>query len=156
MTDTSNRFGGIASRSKIRLTIGTMTWPITDLDPPYESEEERQIGRMLDQYGIPFFYRQPTIVYQGGQNELWRPAFTLPSYGGLVVDYAPGSGQPQSQDVLTREQVYRYNQIPATVLGPPDLDKPDWDRSLYAKLEQLYRQALDPTGYEPAGTGGRQ
>jgi len=99
---------------------------LTDLDPPYESEQERQIGRMLDQYGIPFFYRQPTIVYQDGQNELWKPAFTLPSYGGLVVDYAPGSGQP-------------------------DLDKPNWGTDLSAKLEQLYRQALDPMRYTQGG-----
>ena len=27
---------------------------LTDLDPPYESKEELEIGRMLDQYGIPF------------------------------------------------------------------------------------------------------
>ncbi len=31
---------------------------LTELDPSYESKEELQIGRMLDQYGIPFFYRQ--------------------------------------------------------------------------------------------------
>ena len=129
---------------------------LTDLDPPYESEEERQIGRMLDQYGVPFFYRQPTIVYQDGQNQLWKPAFTLPGYGGLVIDYASGSAPSQRQEALTREQIYQYNQIPATVLGPPDLDKPNWDKDLYAKLEQLYRQVLDSMRYTPAGTGGRE
>ncbi len=129
---------------------------LTDLDPPHESEEERQIGRVPDQYGIPFFYGQPTIVYQDGQKELWKPAFTLPSYGGLVVDYVPGSGQPQSQDVLTREQVYRSNQIPAPVMGPPDLDKPNWGKDLHAKFEQLYRQVLDPMRYTRVGSEGRK
>jgi hypothetical protein len=90
------------------------------------SEEERQIGRMLDQYGISFFYRQPTIVYQDGQNQLWRPAFTLPSYGGLVVDYVPGSGQPQSQEALTE------NRSTATTKSRP----PCWAR----------RTWTDPTG----------
>jgi len=129
---------------------------LTDLDPRYESEQERQIGRMLDQYGIPFFYRQPTIVYQDGQNQLWKPAFTLSSYGGLLVGYVSGSGPSQTQEALTREQIYRYNQIPATVLGPPDLDKPNWDKDLYAKLEQLYRQASDPMRYPQVGSEGRE
>ena len=32
------------------------------LDPPYETKEEAQIGHMLDQFGIPFFYKQATLV----------------------------------------------------------------------------------------------
>jgi len=35
---------------------------LTELDPPYESKEELKIGRTLDQYGIPFFYKQAMIV----------------------------------------------------------------------------------------------
>jgi len=122
---------------------------LTDLDPRYESEQERQIGRMLDQYGIPFFYRQPTIVYQDGQNQLWKPAFTLSSYGGLLVGYVSGSGPSQTQEALTREQIYRYNQIPATVLGPPDLDKAGWDQRFYERLQRACWQIVDSTRYEP-------
>jgi hypothetical protein len=124
---------------------------LTDLDLPYESMEELQISRVLDHYGIPFFYRQPTIVYNEGQNELWTPSFTLSSYGGLVVDYVPGSGQPQTPDALTKERIYRYNHIPAVVLGPPDLDKPHWDQQLYEKLQRAYREITDSTRYEPIG-----
>lgn len=133
-----------------------LTDRLTDLDPPYESVEDRKIGRMLDQYGIPFFYRQPTVVFQDGRNEICKPAFTLSNYGGLVVDYVPGAEQLQGQEALTKEQVYRYNQIAAVVLGPPDLDKPNWDKDLYAELEQLYRHVLDPMKYTPADSGGRK
>jgi hypothetical protein len=42
------------------------------------------------------------------------------------------------------------------VVGPPDLDKSNWDKDLYAKLEQLYRQAFDPMRYTFVATGGRE
>ncbi len=35
---------------------------LAELDPPYESEGEARIGHLLDKYGIPFFYRQATII----------------------------------------------------------------------------------------------
>jgi len=129
---------------------------LTELDPPYETEDELKVGRMLDRYGIPFFYKQATIIYHEGRNELWKPSFTLYSYGGAVIDYVAGSGQDPQEPVLARDKIYRYNQIPAVVLGPKDLDKPKWDEDLYAKLEQMYRQAFDPLRYMPASTGGRE
>jgi hypothetical protein len=58
--------------------------------------------------------------------------------------------------IFSRDRIYRYNQIPATVVGPPDLDKPNWDKDLYAKLEQLYRQVFDPMRYTSVATGGRE
>ena len=127
---------------------------LTELDPPYETKDELKVGRMLDRYGVPFFYKQATIVYHEGKNEIWKPSFTLYSYGGAVIDYVAGSGEPQQGERLSRERIYRYNQIPATVLGPPDLDKPNWDKDLYAKLERLYRRAFDPMKYAATGTGG--
>ncbi len=120
---------------------------LTELDPPYESKEELKIGRLLDQYGIPFFYKQPTIIYDQGRNEIWKPTFTLLPYGGAVIDYVAAA---ERQQLLQREQVYRYNQIPAVVVGPPDLDKPNWDANLYRKLQQLSHQPLDPMRYAPA------
>ncbi len=128
---------------------------LTELDSPYETKDELKIGRMLDRYGIPFFYKQATIIYHEGRNELWKPSFTLYSYGGAVIDYVGGSGENQQEEGLSRDRVYRYNQIPATILGPPDLDKPNWDKDLYARLEQLYRRAFDPMGYTLAGISGR-
>ena len=113
---------------------------MTDLDPPYESRQELMIGRLLDQYGIPFFYKQPTIVYNQGKNEIWKPTFTLLSYGGLVIDYLPLTGQDPSNQINMRKQIYKYNQIPATVLGPPDLENPNWQESLYDKLKKEHKQ----------------
>ncbi len=125
---------------------------LTELDPPYETGDELKVGRMLGQYGIPFFYQQPTIIYNEGKNEIWKPSFTLYSYGGAVVDYV--AGEHQQEQSLNRDKIYRYNQIPAAVLGPKDLEKPSWDEDLYAKLEQLYRQTFDPMRYTPVGTDG--
>ena len=129
---------------------------LTELDPPYETKDELKVGRVLDRYGIPFFYKQATIIYTEGRNELWKPSFTLYSYGGAVIDYVTGSGEPQQAERLSRDGIYRYDQIPATVFAPPDLDKPNWDKDLYAKLEQLYRQAFDPMRYTLSAINGRE
>ena len=67
-------------------------------------------------------------------------------YGGAVIDYVAGSDEGQIPD---REKLYRYNQIPAIVVGPKDLDKPGWDTSLYERLEQAYRHAFDQMRYRP-------
>ena len=121
---------------------------LTELDPPYESKEELMIGRLLDQYGIPFFYKQPTIVYNQNRNEIWKPTFTLLSYGGLVIDYIPNTGNDNANQIDIKRQIYKYNQIPATVLGPPDLDKPNWQKTLYDKLTQEKRQLRELPFYK--------
>jgi hypothetical protein len=120
---------------------------LTELDPRYESKGELQIGRVLDQYGIPFFYRQATIIYHEGKNDIWKPSFTLYPYGGLVIDYIPGSDQEQKEELLRKEQIYRYNQIPAVLLGPKDLAEPNWEELLYGKIEKTYKQVFDPMQY---------
>ena len=121
---------------------------LTELDPPYEWKEELAIGRMLDQYGIPFFYKQPTIIYAQGKNEVWHPTFTLSRYGGFVIDYmAEPFGQDQRDSILKREQLYNYNQIPSVVLGPKDLNKPGWQESLYKKLGQRLPQPIEAGNY---------
>ncbi len=122
---------------------------LTELDPPYESKEELKIGHMLDQYGIPFFYRQATIIYDQGKNEVWKPSFTVYPYGGLVIDYVPGSEQDRNDELLRKQQVYRYNQIPAVLLGPKDLTEPNWQELFYGKIEKTYRRGFDPMRYIP-------
>jgi len=119
---------------------------LADLEPPYESEPEQRIGRLLDRYGLPFFYRQPTIIYDQGRNQIMKPSFTLLSYGGAVIDYIPNTANDQR---IRQEQLYRYNQIPAVVLGPPDLDKPNWDENLYKRLKEISRQTFNPALYSP-------
>ena len=106
----------------------------TDLyEPPYQSAGERVIGRLLDHYGLPFFYRQSTIVDHQGRNEIWRPSFTLPQYAGAVIDYLQNADR---SGLEARIGIYRYNQIPAAVLGPADLDKPCWRQELYEQLRK--------------------
>ena len=122
---------------------------LTELDPPYESKDELKIGRMLDQYGIPFFYKQATIIYDQGQNEVWKPSFTVYPYGGLVIDYVPGAEQGQKDELQRREQIYQYNQIPTVLLGPKDLTESNWQDVLYKRIQQAYQQEFDPVRYTP-------
>ena len=123
--------------------VETLDSQLDELEPPYESDNEARIGRLLDKYGIPFFYRQATIVYNNGKNEIWNPSFTLPQYGCAVLDYVP-----QEKQAVERINIYRYNQVPATVLGPPDLDKPNWQESLYEKLQQETGRLPDLSFYK--------
>ena len=120
---------------------------LTELDPPYESKEELKVGRILDKYGIPFFYKQATIIYNEGKNEIWKPSFTVYSYGGLVIDYVHYSEQAVENELLRREQIYRYNQIPAVVLGPKSLTEQNWDNKLYDKIKQTFQQTFDYSQY---------
>jgi hypothetical protein len=116
---------------------------LTELDPPYESKEEAMIGKLLDRYGMPFFYKQATIIYNQGKNEIWNPTFTLPQYGCAVIDYVP-----QEKQAVERIEIYRYNQIPATVLGPKDLDKPNFQQELYEKLQRQTTRIQNPSLYK--------
>jgi len=120
-----------------------------ELDPPYESKEELQIGRILDRYGIPFFYKQATVIYYDGNNEIWKPTFTLPQQGCYVIDYiAQANGQNSKNNMVQkRKDIYDYNQIPATVLGPKDLKKPNFRNDLYQKLKEEFCRFHNPLAY---------
>jgi hypothetical protein len=123
---------------------------LMELDPPYKSKEELQIGRILDQYGIPFFYQQPTIIYVNGKNEIWQPTFTMPQYGCAVIDYiSQANTQNPKDNIQNRKQIYDYNQIPATVLGPKDLDKANFQENLYQKLKEEFCRWYNPLAYNP-------
>jgi len=43
------------------------------LEPPYKSKGEAQVGRILNRYGIPFIYEQPTLIYDRGRHRIWHP-----------------------------------------------------------------------------------
>ena len=117
---------------------------ITDLDPPYESREELKIGRLLDQYGLPFFYKQPTIIYDQSKNEIWHPTFTLPTYDSLVIDYiTPSQGEDYQSRIQRTKQIYEQNQMPAILLTQQDLNNPNWQQKLYEELEQISHQRPD-------------
>ena len=123
---------------------------VTDLDPPYETIEDLRIGRLLDQYGIPFFYRQATIVYDQGKNQIWYPTFTLVPYDGLVIDSVRASGPGSYDPIQQRKQAYDRNQIPAVVLNPADMKQPNWGRRLYDQIQQAYRHHAEQMGYAPS------
>ena len=106
---------------------------LAKLEPPYKSRGEAQIGRLLDRYGIPFFYEQPIIIMapQTKENQIWKPTFTLPHQGWTVIDYIDN---PKEFVLEERLNVYNYNQLPAIVLRPTDLDKPNWQVKLYHNI----------------------
>jgi hypothetical protein len=108
------------------------------LQPPYESDGQAEIGRMLDEYGIPFFYKQATMVCDNGRRTIWRPDFTLPTYNNAVIQYCPnGNGSPGAG---SESDLARCNNIAALFLNGSDLAGPDCQKRLYDRLEEMYRQ----------------
>ena len=111
---------------------------IGKLQPQYESEGQARIGRMLDEYRIPFFYRQATMVCHNGRRTIWRPDFTLPTYNNAVIQYCPnGSG---STGAGSKSDLARQNNIAALFLKDSDMVGPDWQKQLYDRLEEMYHQ----------------
>jgi hypothetical protein len=113
---------------------------IGKLRPQYESAGQAEIGQMLDAYGIPFFYKQATLICDNGRRKVWRPDFTLPTYNNLVIEYNPDNNH--TADTSSRSNVYRQNSIAALFLEQSDLAKPDWQQRLYDQLEKRYRHPL--------------
>jgi hypothetical protein len=109
---------------------------IGKLQPQYESEDQAKIGHMLDQYGIPFFYRQATMISDNGRRTIWRPDFTLPTYNNAVIEYNSNDAHPAG----SKSDLAKQNNIAALFLNQSDLAKPDWQQCLYDRLEQMYHQ----------------
>ena len=104
-------------------------------EPPYRSRGEAQVGRLLDRYGIPFFYEHPLIVRDRGEYRIWHPDFMLPTYDYLVVEYAGMPDMPAYMEgVRHKEKVYRANNIAAIFLYPQDLSGPDWPQGIMDRL----------------------
>lgn len=112
-------------------------------EPPYKSRGEAQVGRLLDRYGIPFFYENPLILYDRGRYCTWHPDFTLPTYGNLVVEYA---GMPDRADYMQgirhKQAAYRRNDIPALFIYPQDLTGPVWPQKVVAQVVDAYRRSM--------------
>jgi len=53
----------------------------------FESKEKMVIADMLKRYGMPFFYKHPTLVDESGQKTIEYADFFLPAYNGLAIDY---------------------------------------------------------------------
>jgi hypothetical protein len=108
------------------------------LQPQYDSEGQAKIGRMLNEYGIPFFYKQATMVFDNGRRTIWRPDFTLPTYNNVVIQYYPSSNG--SSSTASKSDLARGNNIAALFLNGSDLVGPDWQKRLYDRLEELYHE----------------
>jgi hypothetical protein len=120
------------------------------LEPPYRSRGEAQVGRLLDRYGLPFFYEQPTIVYDRGAHRCWHPDFSLPQYGGWVIEYAGMMDRPDyAAGIQHKAQAYARNGIPALFVYPADLTGRDWPRRLIHRIYQARPRA--PRRYTRVG-----
>jgi hypothetical protein len=116
-------------------------------EPPYRSRGEAQVGRLLDRYGIPFFYEHPLIVRDRGRYRVWHPDFLLPTRDDLVVEYAGLPDIPEYMKGLRHKaNVYGVNGIPALFVYPHDLAGPEWPTRLVQRIE-AYDGARDK---EPA------
>lgn len=124
---------------------------LTELHPPYESKEELRIGRMLDRYRIPFFYKQPTLVVEHGHRRIEYVRFFLPTYGGLAMDYI---SDPKGDTYRSKVTLYGDNLISAMLLTRRDLSGLNWQQRLYEKLEQLYHQPLASVRHAPEKVPG--
>ena len=109
-------------------------------EPPYRSRGEAQVGRLLDRYGIPFFYEMPTVIYDRGRFRVWHPDFTLPTYGNLIVEYAGMPDRPAYMDgVRHKQQAYRANAMSVLFLYPRDLQGRLWPRRALRSIEHAGR-----------------
>jgi len=106
------------------------------LERPYRSRGEARVARTLDQHNIPFLYEQPTLIYDRGRHRVWHPDFTLPTYNGLIVEYAGMMDVPDyARGILHKREAYRANGIPAVFVYPEDLGKSGWPEQLLEKIE---------------------
>ena len=126
------------------------------MEPPYRSKGEAQVGRLLDRYGVPFFYEQPTLIYDRGRYRSWHPDFTLPTYNGLIIEYA---GMPEVPDyaagIRHKRRAYRTNAIPALFIYPRDIQGAHWSEQLYNRIVQAGYSAARGYSLQPAGYGTR-
>lgn len=104
-------------------------------EPPYRSRGEAQVGRLLDRYGIPFFYEQAMLVCDHGSHRIWHPDFTLPTYGGLIVEYAGMPDVPEYMvGVRHKDRVYRASGIPVVFIYPDDLKGSQWPEQILDRI----------------------
>ena len=117
----------------------TIEYYLSDPKPQYESKGQEMIGRMLDKYGIAFYYKDPYLLWENGERKVKRPDFTLPTYNNAVINYIPRLNQAAERV----KDIYRENWTAALSLDDDFLAKPDWQQRLYNELEKIFHQGLD-------------
>ena len=115
------------------------------LEPPYRSRGEAQVGRLLDRYGIPFFYEHPLQVYDRGTYRTWHPDFVLPTYDGLILEYAGMPDRPDyMQGIRHKQKVYQANEMRALFVYPEDLKGPRWPERVLERISTACYQTVRP------------
>jgi hypothetical protein len=107
------------------------------LAPQYESKAHTEIGQMLNEYGIPFFYREPLLVQENRRRRIRRADFILPTYNNVLIEYILHPNQAERS-----KDIYRENNITALFLDEQDLAEPNWKHRLYENLEEIYHQPI--------------
>jgi len=129
---------------------------LAELEPPYRSHGEAQVGRLLDRYGVPFFYEQPLLVLDRDQHRVLYPDFTLPDYNDLIIEYA---GMPDVVEYMDgsrhKQEAYQANEIPALFVYPQDLTGAGWPERLYERINEAGERAMRHHDYAPEGSVGR-
>ena len=105
-------------------------------DYPYESKEEAAIAEMLDNYGIPFFYKQPTLVIENGKRCITYADFFLPTYNGVAIDYIIESN---SAIFRRKKNIYQDNQTPLILVSRKYMQRSNWQKKLHNTLQDIYR-----------------
>ena len=106
-------------------------------EPPYRSRGEAQVGRLLDRQRIPFFYEQPTLIYDRGRHNIWHPDFALPTYNGLIIEYAGMPDLPgYAAGIQHKMRVYAANGISAVFVYPEDVKGPSWPERVMERVRQ--------------------
>lgn len=106
------------------------------------------VGRVLDQYSIPFYYEQPTLIFDRGRHRIWRPDFSLPTHNGLIVECAGMMDIPDYADgIRHKRQAYEANGIPALFIYPEDLMERDWPERLVESIHETADRS--PGQYSP-------
>ncbi len=119
---------------------------LRQLEPPYKSKGEAQVGRLLDRYGLPFYYEHPLLVFDRGRHRVWHPDFTLPQYDNFIIEYAGMSDIPDYlEGIIHKKDVFKRNQIPALFLYPDDLKGPHWPADI---MDQLTARLLPINPYQ--------
>ena len=118
-------------------------------EPPYKSRGEAQVGRLLDRHAIPFYYELPTLIYDRGRHRIWLPDFTLPTYNGLIIEYAGMPERPgYAAGIRHKQRAYAANEVPAVFVYPENLMGRDWPQrlaeSIYQAADQSLRSRLPP------------
>ena len=94
---------------------------------------------MLRRHGVPFLYEHPLLVYDRGSYRIWHPDFRLPTYGGLIVEYA---GMPDVPDYMAgirhKERVFREHRLPAVFIYPWEVRSGSWQQEVMARIEDAY------------------